>query len=68
MSSITTEATTQICREIFARMGTLNIFVSYHGTQFKSKVQSSLLSNGIQNRLGAPYHPATNGLAVRPDN
>ncbi|XP_058980999.1 uncharacterized protein K02A2.6-like [Musca domestica] len=63
---ITTETTIEVCRSIFAQFGIPNILVSDHGTQFKSaKFQEFLKQNGIMHKLGAPYHPATNGQAER---
>ncbi|XP_055590350.1 uncharacterized protein K02A2.6-like [Uranotaenia lowii] len=64
--SITAEATETMCREIFATYGIPAIFVSDHGVQFTAEsFQRFLKLNGVVHKMGAPYHPATNGQAER---
>lgn len=64
--SITADSTERMCREIFSRFGIPAVFVSDHGTQFTAEsFQSFLKQNGITHKMGAPYHPATNGQAER---
>lgn len=64
--NITAETTIKVCRNIFATFGIPNILVSDHGTQFKSgEFKKFLDQNGVVHKLGAPYHPATNGQAER---
>lgn len=66
INNITAETTITKCREIFATFGIPNCFVSDWGTQFTSnEFYNFLMSNGIQHKKGAPYHPATNGQAER---
>ncbi|KAK9720234.1 Integrase zinc binding domain [Popillia japonica] len=66
MRTINTEATIRTCRRIFATHALPHVFVSDHGVQFKSEAfQQFLKANGIRHKLGAPYHPATNGQAER---
>lgn len=63
---MTTETTIRCCRKIFSTHGSPEILVSDHGTQFTSnEFQQYLKVNGIRHKMGAPYHPATNGLAER---
>ncbi|GJQ73830.1 hypothetical protein Trydic_g18768 [Trypoxylus dichotomus] len=46
--------------------GIPSVLVSDNGTQFMSaEFQNFLQQNGIVHKLGAPYHPVTNGLAER---
>ncbi|XP_053698838.1 uncharacterized protein K02A2.6-like [Sabethes cyaneus] len=55
-----------MCREIFSRFGLPSVFVSDHGTQFTSEsFEKFLKQNGVTHKMGAPYHPATNGQAER---
>lgn len=66
MKDITTATTIKKCREIFARFDISKMIVSDNGRTFVSHQFKSLLqSNGIAQRLTAPYHPATNGLPER---
>lgn len=66
MKNITTAATITVCRKIFSCFGLPMVFVSDHGTQFTSgEFQDFLKKNGIIHKMGAPYHPATNGQAER---
>lgn len=63
---ITTSTTIHACRELFATFGIPCVLVSDHGVQFTaSEFQSFLSNNGVFHKMGAPYHPATNGQAER---
>nr|XP_029717335.1 uncharacterized protein K02A2.6-like [Aedes albopictus] len=62
--SITAESTVNMCREIFATYGIPSVLVSDHGVQFTSETfQQFLRMNGVVHKMGAPYHPLTNGQA-----
>lgn len=62
----TAENTVNMCREIFSRFGIPSVLVSDHGVQFTSTVfEQFLRMNGVVHKMGAPYHPATNGQAER---
>lgn len=64
--SITAESTVNMCREIFSKFGIPSVLVSDHGVQFTSEgFQQFLKTNGVVHKMGAPYHPATNGQAER---
>lgn len=64
--NMTTETTINCCMKIFSTHGFPEVLVSDHGTQFTSREFQDFLKNcGIQHKMGAPYHPATNGLAER---
>ncbi|XP_062537956.1 uncharacterized protein K02A2.6-like [Armigeres subalbatus] len=64
--SITAESTVNMCREIFSKFGIPSVLVSDHGVQFTSEAfQQFLKMNGVVHKMGAPYHPATNGQAER---
>ncbi|XP_058840747.1 uncharacterized protein K02A2.6-like [Topomyia yanbarensis] len=64
--SITAESTVNMCREIFSTFGIASVLVSDHGVQFTSEAfQNFLRMNGIIHKMGAPYHPSTNGQAER---
>lgn len=64
--SITAENTEAMCREIFSTFGIPSVFVSDHEVQFTAtSFQSFLKQNGIVHKMGAPYHPSTNGQAER---
>ncbi|XP_058444176.1 uncharacterized protein K02A2.6-like [Malaya genurostris] len=66
LNNITTATTIQICREYFATYGIPSVLVSDHGVQFTSdEFQRFLKMNGVYHKMGAPYHPATNGQAER---
>ena len=63
---ITATTTINKCKEIFARLGTPKTIVSDNGRTFVSQqFKDFLRSNGIVQKLTAPDHPATNGLAER---
>lgn len=65
-SSITADSTIRMCREMFSTFGVPSVLVSDHGVQFTSEqFQQFLRMNGIVHKMGAPYHPATNGQAER---
>ncbi|XP_058840923.1 uncharacterized protein K02A2.6-like [Topomyia yanbarensis] len=64
--SITAESTVNMCRQIFSTFGIPSVLVSDHGVQFTSEAfQNFLRMNGIIHKMGAPYHPSTNGQAER---
>ena len=66
MDSITSEATTEKLREMFARYGIPQQLVSDNGPQFTSREFSEFTKgNGIKHTLVAPYHPRSNGQAER---
>ncbi|XP_062550294.1 uncharacterized protein K02A2.6-like [Armigeres subalbatus] len=63
---ITAETTIRTMREFFANFGLPSVLVTDRGTQFTSdQFQKFLRNNGITHKMGAPYHPATNGQAER---
>ncbi|XP_058817568.1 uncharacterized protein K02A2.6-like [Topomyia yanbarensis] len=65
-SSITADSTIRMCREIFSIFEIPSVLVTDHGVQFTSEqFQQFLRMNGITHKMGAPYHPATNGQAER---
>ena len=64
MHSITSEATIEKLREMFARYGIPQQLVSDNGPQFTSQEFSNFAkANGIKHTLVAPYHPRSNGQA-----
>ncbi|XP_053698835.1 uncharacterized protein K02A2.6-like [Sabethes cyaneus] len=66
LNDITTATTIKVCREYFATYGIPAVLVSDHGPQFTSdEFQRFLKMNGVYHKMGAPYHPATNGQAER---
>ena len=66
MSSITSEATIEKLRDMFARHGIPQQLVSDNGSQFTSQEFSDLMKrNGIKHTLVAPYHPRSNGQGER---
>lgn len=66
LSNITTETTIKCLREFFAIFGLPSVIVSDRGAQFTSQdFQDFMISNGIVHKMGAPYHPETNGAAER---
>ena len=66
MSSITSEATIEKLRDMFARHGIPQQLVSDNGSQFTSNEFSDFMKgNGIKHTLVAPYHPRSNGQAER---
>ena len=58
MPTITTQATIQCLRTIFAQFGLPERVVSDFVCTF-------LHQNGVEHVMSAPYHPATNGLMER---
>ena len=63
MKSTTAAAVVDVLREVFARFGHPFEIVSDNGPQFASEeFQSFLRRSGIEHRMGAPFHPQTNGL------
>ena len=66
VSNMTTDTTIKKCSQIFANFGIPKIFVSDHERQFDSvEFKNFLKVNGIADKQGASYHPATNGQAER---
>ena len=66
MTSTTSEKTIDVLRSVFARFGVPEQLVSDNGPQFTSEEFQHFMKHlGIKHRRGAPYHPATNGLAER---
>ena len=64
MSSITSEATIEKLRDLFARYGIPQQLVSDNGSQFTSREFAEFMKgNGIKQTLVAPYHPRSNGQA-----
>ncbi|XP_055615106.1 uncharacterized protein K02A2.6-like [Toxorhynchites rutilus septentrionalis] len=63
---ITTKATTNLLRPLFANKGMPELLVTDNGTQFKSEEFSQYCrENGIQHVTTAPFHPQSNGQAER---
>lgn len=63
---MTTDTTINRLREYFVTYGVPSIIVSDRGVQFTSdQFQAFLKRNNITHKMGAPYHPATNGQAER---
>ena len=66
MKSITSTATIEQLREMFATHGLPVTVVSDNGSNFtSSEFQEFMKKNGIKHIKVAPYHPASNGLAER---
>lgn len=64
MASTNTNSTINVLRQVFARFGLPDIFVSDNGSQLVSdELEYFLESNGIIHKKSAPGHPATNGAA-----
>ncbi|XP_062557343.1 uncharacterized protein K02A2.6-like [Armigeres subalbatus] len=63
---MTTETTIERLREYFVTYGVPSIIVSDRGVQFTSdQFKVFMEHNNITHKMGATYHPATNGLAER---
>ena len=66
MSTITSTATAQCCRKVFATFGVPEVLVTDNGPSFVSEeFEQFLKKNAIRHKKSPPYHPATNGLAER---
>ena len=66
MKSITSTATNEKLKEMFAAHGLPATLVSNNGSNFtSSEFQEFMKKNGIKHIKVAPYHPASNGLAER---
>ena len=66
MRSITSTATIEKLREMFATHGLPATLVSDNGSNFTSaEFQEFMKNNGIKHIKVSPYHPASNGLAER---
>jgi len=66
MKSITSSETIKCLLQVFSRFGYPKVLVSDNGRQFISdQFQHFLKERGINQRLSAPYHPASNGAAER---
>ena len=66
MTSTTSELTIQALRGLFAVHGLPDQVVSDNGPQFVSKeFQRFMKENGNKHTRCAPFHPSSNGLAVR---
>lgn len=63
---ITTKATVNLLRLLFANKGMPELLVTDNGTQFKSAEFSQYCcENGIRHVTTAPFHPQSNGQAER---
>ncbi|XP_062700183.1 uncharacterized protein K02A2.6-like [Aedes albopictus] len=63
---ITTKATINLLRTLFANKGMPELLVTDNGTQFKSAEFSQFCSeNGVRHITTAPFHPQSNGQAER---
>ena len=66
LSSTNSTSTIQCLRRIFTTFGIPEVLVSDNGPNFSSAEFGAFLRrNGIQHKLSAPYHSASNGLAER---
>ena len=66
MKTITSTATIEKLRVLFAQFGIPDMIVSDNGSNFTSdEFQKFCHRNGIKHITSAPYHPASNGLAER---
>ena len=66
MKNTLADETVAQLRTIFAIMGIPQQLVSDNGPQFTpEKFKNLMKRNGIRHVTGAPYHPATNGIAKR---
>ena len=66
MSSVTSSATIQRLRVLFAQFGLPDTVVTDNGSCFGSQeFEAYLMENGVHHLTSAPYHPASNGMAER---
>lgn len=67
MTSSSTSATTfELMRNSFASLGLPELIVSDNATTFTSEeFQTFLKKNGVKRVRTAPYHPSSNGLALK---
>ena len=66
MPKTSTARTISVLRQLFATHGIPEQIVTDNGSQFTSEDFANFVkSNGIQHSLSSPYHPASNGEAVR---
>ncbi|XP_058817519.1 uncharacterized protein K02A2.6-like [Topomyia yanbarensis] len=66
LRDISTATTIKACRDFFSVYGIPCVLVSDRGVQFTSgEFQKFLELNGVFHKMGAPYHPATNGQVER---
>ena len=63
LQSVAAAKTIKVSRQLFARYGLPEQFVSDNGSQFTSEeFEEFMKRNGIKHTFSALYHPATNGL------
>ena len=66
VKTINSEITINCLKHCFSNFGIPEIIVSDNATCFRSREFELFVKNhGIEHKTGAPYNPATNGLAER---
>jgi transposase InsO family protein len=66
MPTITSSATIEKLRVLFAQFGLPDVIVTDNGSNFtSSEFDTFCQRNGIKHITSAPFHPSTNGLAER---
>ena len=66
MSSTTAERTINVLRFCFAKLGLPEHVVSNNGSSFTSvEMRKFFEKNGVRHTFSPPYHPSSNGLAVK---